>query len=279
MKQRFTVTVEGFAPGSDVPGVIIDRLGGHYGWGVSVESLGQPEDGTEGPLASILLPNYNYGNRIERMLRSIRAQTVTDDVELIVVDDGSSDDSIDKIRPLLEPQDRLLLHGKNLGAAAAINTAARYATGRFITWVSSDNEMTPDWLEKLLGAMKPNAGVVYANYDRFNDEGPQQGTWGKPYDPSRLVNDQNCFFGPAFLIRAEVWREAGEHRGKTAHDYDHWLRIEEVCQRRGLEITYIEQVLCHYYAGKERSTVTRRGEYDAHIWQEEARKRRLEGVA
>jgi glycosyltransferase involved in cell wall biosynthesis len=265
MKQAFTVTVEGFAAGADVAGAIKSQLEVHNGtpsWRVTVE-----------PLVSILLPTYNYGHRIGRMIASIRAQSVQD-VELIVVDDGSEDDTIARVRPLLGPGDRLLLHGKNQGAAAAINTAAAHATGRFMTWVSSDNEMTPDWLEKLIELMTSTVGVAYANYDRFNDEGPQKGTWGKPYDPARLLNDENCYIGPAFLMRADVWRETGEHRGRTAHDYDHWLRTEETCMRRGLTFVYCPDVLCHYYAGRERSTVTRKREYDAPSWQSEARSRR-----
>ena len=276
MKQRFTVTVEGFAPHSDVPGVIKDRLDGHYGWNVSVEAHEEPVEDVEvedSPLVSVLLPNYNFGHRVDRMLRSIRAQTITN-YELIVVDDGSDDDSIDRVRPFLGPGDRLLVHPSNLGAAEAINTAARVATGRFMTWVSSDNEMAPDWLEKLLAAFTPDVGVVYANYDRFNDEGPQQGTWGKPYDPSRLVNDQNCFIGPAFVVRAEVWRATGELRGKNSCDYDHWLRIEETCIRQGFRFVYLPEVLCHYYSGPERATVARRQDYDANVWQAEAKKRR-----
>jgi glycosyltransferase involved in cell wall biosynthesis len=274
MKQTFTVTVEGFDAGHDVAdelvGIMLERC---PDWKLSVEAQGEAEEGGgPRPLVSILLPNYNYGHRIERMLRSIRAQTVKD-VELIVVDDGSSDDSIERIRPFLEPRDRLLLHGKNRGAAAAINTAARYATGKFMTWVSSDNEMTPDWLAKLLASMASDVGVSYANYDRFNEQGAQSGTWGKAYDPTRLLADQNCFIGPAFLIRSEVWRDTGELRGKNSCDYDHWLRIEETCMNR-LRFVYLAEVLCHYYSGPERATVARKQDYDAGVWQAEARKRR-----
>lgn len=280
MKQTFTVTVEGFEAGDDVVRLI--KRGLHLSsLTVTVEAQGEPEEDHHGPLVSILLPTYNYGHRIERMIASIRAQSVKD-VELIVVDDGSGDDTIARVRPLLQSQDRLVCHGINQGAAAAINTAARFATGRFMTWVSADNEMTPDWLEALLAVLKahPDTGVAYANYDRFTgprydpDGQPDGRTWGKPYDPARLINDQNCFIGPAFLIRAEVWRAVGNLRGKNSCDYDHWLRIEEECQQRGLAFRYHGAVLCHYYAGNERITVTRPHEHDAGVWQEEARKRR-----
>jgi len=227
------------------------------------------------PLVSILLPTFDYAHRIEAMLSSLEEQTYAN-LELIVVDDGSSDCTIKTVQPWLgRLVTKFLVHGRNRGAAAAINTAAEHARGDLITWVSADNVMTPNWLAELVESMSdPTVGVVYANYDRFNDQGPQQGTWGKPYDPSRLLADENCFIGPAFAVRAEVWKETGELRGRNSCDYDHWLRIEETCQRRGLRFEYLPEVLCHYYSGNERATVTRSNEYDAHVWQAEAKKRR-----
>jgi len=232
------------------------------------------------PLVSVLLPNYNDANRVGAMLESLKKQSFKD-FEVIVADDGSSDGSVETLRPWLQEGvvTKVVLHGRNQGAGAAINTASRHARGLYWTWVSADNVMTEDWLSQMVGLMTPGTGVVYANYDRFDENGPVPGQWGKPYDPNNLVNDQNCFFGPAFLIRASVWKEVGEHRGKSAHDYDHWLRVEESCWGRGLKIEYTSQILCHYYSGPMRATVTRRTEYDAHVWQEEARKRRAAGAA
>jgi len=75
-------------------------------------------------------------------------------------------------------------------------------------------------------------------------------------------------------VRRDVWEAVGDLRGRNSCDYDHWLRIEEECGKRGLAFKYLPQILCHYYAGDERTTVTRRNEYDAPRWQAEARARR-----
>lgn len=230
-----------------------------------------------GPAVSILLPTYNYGHRIEGMLKSLEEQSFKS-FEVIVVDDGSTDKTVETVIPWVEKGlvDRLILHGQNLGAAAAINTAAQLAQGRFVTWVSADNTMTADWLEDLVGAMKKDrkCGVAYAQYDRFNDAGPQPGVWGKAYDPERLVNDQNCYIGPAFLVRSSVWEAVGPLRGKNSCDYDHWLRAEEACWALGFSFAQLPKVLCHYYSGAERATVARKADYDAGHWQAEAKRRR-----
>ncbi len=230
------------------------------------------------PLVSILLPTFNYAHRIEAALQSIQDQSY-DNYELIVCDDGSSDDTIARLQPWVGKGlvSAVLVHGPNRGAAAAINTAAKQISSQaeLVTWVSADNVMTKDWLTTLVKRLSfDGVGVAYANYDRFTDTGEIPGTWGKPYDPERLINDQNCYVGPAFLVKADVWKATGELRGKNSCDYDHWLRIEETCQAKGLKFDYVSDVLCHYYAGNERATVTRCQDYDAGVWQEEARKRR-----
>jgi hypothetical protein len=127
------------------------------------------------------------------------------------------------------------------------------------------------WRISLEAAFKDDVGVVYSAFNYGLPNGKKHYT---PYEPDKLIHTLNCFFGPSFLIRREVWLEAGEHRGKISHDYDHWLRIEEVCQRLDLKIVSIPDTLCDYRVHNKRVTVTRRHEFDACEWQEEAKRRR-----
>jgi len=112
--------------------------------------------------------------------------------------------------------------------------------------------------------------VIYSAYYH----GSYDHVFHAPYDPNRLINDQNCFFGPCFLIRTEVWRAVGGHRGKISHDYDHWLRVEEECAKRNLRIVCHPQPVCFYRTHDQRATVTRRREYDADHWQMVGKARR-----
>lgn len=223
---------------------------------------------------SVIMPTFNQVSRIDSAIQSVLAQTFTD-FELIVVDDGCTDGTEKKIVEALKAGriSAAAFHGKNQGAAEAINTGARLAKGNFLTWVSSDNLMEPKWLAVLLESMfRHGVAVAYSAYERFG--GSLTGKQGRPYDPKALISSSNCYIGPSFLVRSEVWRDVGDLRGRISCDYDHWLRIEEECWRRHLKIEYVDESLCQFYAGPERSSVRDAAQHDARHWQTEAVKRR-----
>ena len=67
---------------------------------------------------------------------------------------------------------------------------------------------------------------------------------------------------------------AGGHRGGTAHDYDHWAKVEEACLFYELPIVHVEDCLCDYYVGDWCRAKVRKDLYDAPKWRAEARRRR-----
>jgi hypothetical protein len=146
--------------------------------------------------------------------------------------------------------------------------------------VSSDNVMDPDWLARLAGALDehPEWGAAYSAYRSVSlatapgTKAPRPKVMRRTaYDPGELIAGENCYFGPSFLIRREVWQE---HRGGTAHDYDDWARVEEACWSRGWTIGNVGKSLCDYRHG-DWNTVKRRPElYDAPKWRAQAIERR-----
>lgn len=222
------------------------------------------------PLVSVLVPSYNQRRFLPDCLAGLDAQTFRD-FDVTFCDDGSTDGTLE----FLSAQGRLAVHHrKNRGTAEAINSAAALARGSLLTWVSSDNVMAPHWLETLVAAMDDDVGAVYSAYERRDQsrlttvpciQGPG------PYDPARLIAGESCYFGPSFLIRREVWQP---HRGRTAHDYDNWLRVEEACWAKWLGIRYVDRDLCVYRVGDWCTGRTRAKEYDAPKWRQEAIERR-----
>lgn len=229
---------------------------------------------------SVFLPTYNQVQFLERALDGLRAQTFQN-FELIVCNDASSDgtqrilDSMEKIGARSEVRE----HAENRGSAEAINTCAGGAIGDYWTWVSSDNVMTHNWLEVLVAELDGDTslGAVFSAFTMISP-GRTRGIFKRGgYRPGDLISSENCFFGPSFLIRGEVWKAAGGHRGGTSHDYDHWARVEEECWSRGLGIRFLPVSLCDYYTGPWQATVARKCDYDAGRWRAEAIKRRSRG--
>ena len=118
---------------------------------------------------SVLVPVYNERSTIGEVIRRIRSVEVPLEVEIVVVNDGSSDGT-DKVLATLEDSTvRVVLHGKNQGKGAALRTGLEAATGDLVIIQDADLEYDPeDWIKLLDPIMKHKAFVVYGS--RFTGE-------------------------------------------------------------------------------------------------------------
>ena len=114
------------------------------------------------PLISVIIPAYNAEKTVLETIRSVLNQTITD-IELIVVDDGSSDETVAIARAVKDPRVRIYSF-TNGGAAMARNRGIEKSTGEFLSFIDSDDLWTPDKLEKQLKTLQdnPKAGGVYS---------------------------------------------------------------------------------------------------------------------
>lgn len=99
------------------------------------------------PLVSVVIPTYNRGYCIEGCIRGALAQSYAE-IEIIVVDDASRDDTRERVSRIADPRVSLVIHEHNCGGAAARNTGIRQARGDYIAFLDSDDRWTPDKLEK-----------------------------------------------------------------------------------------------------------------------------------
>lgn len=112
------------------------------------------------PLVSFIMPTYSRAYIIRHAIDSILAQTVAD-WELVVVDDGSTDDTKELIASFGD--DRITYHyQQNRGAAAARNTGLAHARGEWVAYLDSDNELFPEYLETMLKHLVDNPHAVFA---------------------------------------------------------------------------------------------------------------------
>ena len=109
----------------------------------------------ENPIVSVIVPVYNTGRYVGACLDSICGQTYRN-LEILVVDDGSTDDSSCVIEKYLDDSRVKVMHRSNGGLSAARNTGLESATGEFIAFVDSDDTIQPSMIETLLGLLCSN---------------------------------------------------------------------------------------------------------------------------
>jgi glycosyltransferase involved in cell wall biosynthesis len=143
-------------------------------------------------LASIVLPTYNRASRLPKALRSCLQQTYQN-LEVIVVDDGSTDNTAEVVASFQREDSRVrYLRQENQKLPAALNTGFRASRGEFLTWISDDNLFHQDAIEIMVGALEksPDVGLVYCGYDIVDAQGNLLQTVDPP-GPEHIFN-LNC---------------------------------------------------------------------------------------
>jgi GT2 family glycosyltransferase len=183
------------------------------------------------PRVTAVVCTWNRAPLVGRALASIRAQTVTD-VEILVVDDGSTDATPEVLARLAAPGLRVLRHAQNAGIGRARNTALAHARGEWVAFLDDDNEWTPRYLERQLALAHahPGADVVYCRARRLDARTGQEmvlpgAVWsGRVFD--RLVAGWLPLISATLLRRARLADVGGlDEELRAMEDEDLWLRL------------------------------------------------------
>lgn len=194
------------------------------------------------PLVSVIMPCYNDGKYILQTVDSLKKQTYQQ-IELIIIDDGSDDgETAEIINNLSYPQLKVL-HGNHAGPSCARNYGIREAKGKYIFPLDADDLIEPVYIERAVGILEenPSVGVVYCHADLF---GENSGPWELPDYSLKAILVDNCIFVSA-LFRKEDWEKVGgfcESFKVGMEDYDFWLSLLE----RDLEVYQFPEVYFHY---------------------------------
>jgi glycosyltransferase involved in cell wall biosynthesis len=169
------------------------------------------------PLVSVVIPAYNASTTIERTLRSVMAQTF-DQLEIIVVDDGSSDETPSIVERIARQDPRLILQRQlNEGVATARNVGTAHARGKYIAPLDADDIWHPRKLEKQIAVIEgvgDRIGLVYC-YSRYINEddivisqdGPHGNARGDVY--AQLVYSNFIGNASSALVRRSCLQEVG----------------------------------------------------------------------
>ncbi len=187
----------------------------------------------EVPVVSIVIPAYNATRYIEQAVLSVKSQFFQN-WELIIVDDGSTDNQNDLIGRLAAADPRItLIRQNNQGVSAARNKGLESSNGRYIAFLDADDVWLPNNLsEKLLKFEQGEFGLVHSDAAVINSKGDETGAMlkGKEGD---LLEDLLSWNGPhipgpsSILVTREVVDEVGEFDVSlsTSADFDFFIRV------------------------------------------------------
>ena len=189
----------------------------------------------QNPRVSVVIPTYKRAHLISRAIQSVLDQTYQD-FEIIVVDDGSTDNTEEIVQNYKEDRIRYIRHSVNKGAAAARNTGIKASRGKYIAFQDSDDEWFPDKLEqqiKVFDDASSEVGVVYSGFYRIEAD-------KKVYFPSdrftqidgNIHNEllKGNFVGtPAVLIKKECFENIKyfDENLRALEDWELWIEISK----------------------------------------------------
>lgn len=211
------------------------------------------------PNVSVIIPTYNRAHLLGRAIRSVLNQTYQD-FELIIVDDGSSDNTDEVVKSFNDVRVRYIKHKKNRGGAAARNTGIKAARGKYIAFQDSDDEWLPEKLEKQMKVFldaPPEVGVVYTDMQRINEDGRTTYWYSPEVISNELVNPKTLNYQVMGLgiqtavIRKNCFDKVGifDERFPRFIDLELFIRLSKIYR-----FYHIKEALVKYYKTEGIST-------------------------
>lgn len=185
------------------------------------------------PRLSVIVPVYNAERYVAETIKSILTQEFNS-FELIVIDDGSSDRSLEIIREFRDPRLLLILNERNKGLIYSINRGLSLARGDYATRVDHDDLCYHGRFATQVAFLdnNPSTGAVGSWAEIVDERGIPHLKCVVPIDPDRITDqllEDNCFVSPSVMFRLKLVMSLGGYReaAALAEDYDLWLRIGE----------------------------------------------------
>jgi glycosyltransferase involved in cell wall biosynthesis len=197
------------------------------------------------PLISILICNYNYEKYITEALDSVALQDY-DNIEVVIIDDGSKDNSVSTIQRFIVKNNklkvRLIAKSTNQGICFARNEAIDESKGEYILFLDSDDTLPPEYISKMIdGITVAGADVAYADMRKFGDDRGETDYPEFSKDKLLLYNFVNI---SSLIKKSSLKKHRFDTRlnDKTLEDYDFWLGLAV----KGLKFVKINSLYMNY---------------------------------
>lgn len=197
------------------------------------------------PLVSVIMPSFNHRRFVGESIDSVLRQTYPN-IQLIVIDDGSTDGSADYIAGLAEQHCFEFIAQANAGVIATLNRAKQLVRGKYVSFTASDDFYHPQKIERLVNFMElhPEYALVHAKIIQVDDQSKETQRVNE-HCPSGQVFGAllRCDFhvnGLSALVRADVYSQF-EYGQFYIDDWYMWLRIAEQ-----YPVAYVDEYLAYY---------------------------------
>lgn len=172
---------------------------------------------------SVIIPCYNHGQFINKAIESVLEYPFQNEVEIIVVNDGSDDPSTIQTLSLLKGENLTILNQVNQGLSSARNNGISIASGKYILLLDSDNYISPQFLisAKHIFEKKPSFSILYTNKYVFktNNNSFKKTKVGK-FDVSLLIYGN--YIDACAIVRKEVFDKIGGYDQEMKSGYEDW---------------------------------------------------------
>jgi len=191
------------------------------------------------PLISVIIPTHNRAQLLPRAVSSVLGQT-HGNLELIIVDDGSTDNTSEIVKRFKDPRILYLCHKVSRGAPAARNTGIQRAKGEYIAFLDDDDEWLPHKLERQLDALfqlHRKAGVAYCKYKKLYPNAKAR-IGGERFGQRRLLH-HNFITTSSLLVRRECLdADRFDESLPRGQDWELCLRLSQ-----RYEFVFVDEVL------------------------------------
>lgn len=173
---------------------------------------------------------YNGEQFLAEAIASILSQTLAD-FEFLIIDDGSTDASVEVIGSFADPRIRLICNERNMGLAFSLNKGLAMARSKYIARMDADDVSRPQRLETQVAFMyaNPEVGVCGSWLETFGAESKK--TWRPPADDARIRCEHifhSDLYHPTVMLRKDLFdRNNLAYNGPWVEDYDLWVRASQ----------------------------------------------------
>lgn len=201
------------------------------------------------PKYSVIIPTYNNANRIERSVKSVLNQKF-EDWELIIVDDGSTDETSTVVSAFLKDCRIKYIKIKNAGVAVARHTGVENASGEYLSFLDGDDEVKENWLTDFNELKKGNTGYISCGYQlNGEDKYPKVNKEISKFKYSSLAG--------TFALKKIIYDAIGgyDQNLKQSENYEMTSRALEYCHKNEMKVVYTDNsnFIYHHFKTHEQT--------------------------